>query len=507
MREPAYWAEDVAARDPGKAAIRYEGRTISYGELAGLVDKAASLMVSGLGLTVGVRIGYLGLNTPEQIILTLAAARAGAMVVALNWRLAVPEQAYILENAGVSALVVEDGFAERIEALTAGLSDIPVFGFGKGGTAGRLDDAIAAETGGSGIRGDAHSPLLIVYTSGTTGRPKGAVLTREAIRVNAVNSHHMHDMTAADHILTVLPMFHVGGLNIQTLPALALGATVTLHARFNPAATLAAIGGERPSLTVQVPATMQAMIGHPAWAETDLSSLRAVATGSTDVPVDLIEAFHARGVPVIQVYGSTETGPVALYQRIGEAFSTVGSIGRAGIETRIRIADAEGREVADGTEGEILVQGGNVASGYWHDEDLSAQAFRGGWFHSGDVGLRDENGLYWFRDRIKNVIISGGENIYPAELERILRNHPGIAEGAVAGRRDQRWGRVPVAVVVKKDPGLTEADVLAAFQGQIARYKHPHAVIFVEALPRNAMGKVIGKEIARLVALPEGNFD
>jgi len=501
MREPAHWAEDVAARDADKTAVRLEGRSISYGELAGLVDKAATLLAADLGLEVGDRIGYLGLNAPEQVILTLAAARAGVMVVALNWRLAVPEQAYILENAGIGALVVEDGFAERIEALTAGLSNIPVFGFGKeGGAAARLDAAIAAERSGLGIRGDAQSPLLIVYTSGTTGRPKGAVLSREAVRVNALNAHHMHDMTAADHILTVLPMFHVGGLNIQTLPALALGATVTLHARFNPAATLAAIARDRPSLTVLVPATMQAMIGHPSWAETDLAPLRAAATGSTDVPVDLIGAFHARGVPVIQVYGSTETGPVALYQRIEEAFSTVGSIGRAGLHTAIRIADPQGREVADGTEGEILVKGGNVASGYWRDEELSAEAFRDGWFHSGDVGLRDESGLYWFRDRIKNVIISGGENIYPAELERILRTHPGIAEAAVGARTDQRWGRVPVAVVVKKDPGLSETDVLAAFSGQIARYKHPHAGIFVEALPRNAMGKVVGEEIARLAS-------
>lgn len=501
MHEPAVWAEEVAGRDPDKTAIRFSERDTSYGDLALRVDKAASLLAAGLGLKLGDRIGYLGLNAPEQIVLTLAAARAGVIMVALNWRLAVPEQAYILENAGVSALFVEDGFAERTAALTAARGHIPVFGFGEeGGAAARLDAAIAAETGGLRVRGDAQSPLLIVYTSGTTGRPKGAVLTREAVRVNALNSHHMHDMTAGDHILTVLPMFHVGGLNIQTLPALALGATVSLHARFEPAATLAAIARERPSLTVQVPATMQALIGHPAWSETDLSSLRAVASGSTDVPVDLIEAFHARGVPVIQVYGSTETGPVALYQRIDEAFATVGSIGRAGLHTRIRIADSEGREVADGSEGEILVRGGNVAAGYWRDEALSAATFRDGWFHSGDVALRDEGGLYWFRDRIKNVIISGGENIYPAELERVLRAQPGIAEAAVASRADRRWGRVPVAVVVKADPALGEADVLAAFHGRIARYKHPHAVVFVDALPRNAMGKVVGEGIARLAA-------
>ena len=501
MRDPAVWAEEAAQRDAEKTAIRFEGRVISYGEFAGLVDRAAGLLASGLGLKPGARIGYLGLNAPEQIILTLAAARSGVMVVALNWRLAVPEQAFVLANAGISALIVADDFAERIEALTADLGPVPVFGFGAGGGARlRFADAVAAERDGSSIRGDASSPLLIVYTSGTTGRPKGAVLTREAIRVNAINAHHMHDMAAADHILTVLPMFHVGGLNIQTLPALALGATVSLHARFEPGATLAAIAGDRPSLTVQVPATLQAMITHPAWEETDLSSLRAVATGSTDVPVDLIEAFHARKVPVIQVYGSTETGPVALYQRIEEAFSTVGSIGRQGLHSRIRIADAEGSEVPDGTEGEVLVKGGNVASGYWRDEAATADAFRDGWFHSGDVAVRDASGLYSFKDRIKNVIISGGENIYSAELERVLRTHPGIAEAAVAGRADPRWGTVPVAVVVKKDPRLTAGDVLQAFDGQLARYKHPRAVVFVAALPRNAMGKVSAEELACIIA-------
>jgi fatty-acyl-CoA synthase len=501
MRDPAVWAEEAAARDAGKTAIRFEGRALSYGELARQADQAAGLLVSGLGLKPGARIGYLGLNRPEQLILTLAAARAGVMVVALNWRLAVPEQAYVLANAEVSALVIADEFAERIEALTAGLGDIPVFGFGRGGGALlRLAEEMGAEPGGNAIRGDGSSPLLIVYTSGTTGRPKGAVLTREAIRINALNSHHMHDMTADDHILCVLPLFHVGGLNIQTLPALGLGASVTLHARFEPGATLAAIACDRPSLTVQVPATLQAMIAHPAWDTTDLASLRTVTTGSTDVPVGLIEALHARKVPVIQVYGSTETGPVALYQRIDEAFATVGSIGRAGLMSDIRIVDAEGNEVPNGTPGEILVKGGNVATGYWRDEGATAEAFRAGWFHSGDVALRDAAGLYWFKDRIRNVIISGGENIYPAELERILRTHPGIAEAAVAGRSDPRWGQVPVAVVVKKDPALTVADVLAVFEGEIARYKHPRDVVFIDALPRNAMGKVVAEEVARLAA-------
>jgi acyl-CoA synthetase (AMP-forming)/AMP-acid ligase II len=361
------------------------------------------------------------------------------------------DTAHVLGHSigGMAALEFAHSFPERLEGLILS-GTTPAFGSRDGTFAAKfLADRLGPLDAGATMADLAR--LLIVYTSGTTGQPKGTVLSQAAVACNALNSIHMHGLRARDHVLTVLPMFHVGGLNIQTLPALSCGATVTLHARFDAGATLGAIAADRPTLTLLVPATMQAMIGHPAWATTDLSSLRAVATGSTDVPVPLIEAFHARGVPVIQVYGSTETGPVCLYQQTAEAFETVGSIGRAGRHSDIRLIDEAGREVADGTPGEILVRGGNVAEGYWRQPELTAAAFRDGWYHSGDVALRDERGLYWFKDRIKNVIISGGENIYPAELERILHGLPGIAEAAVVGRRDQRWGEVPVAVVALSD--------------------------------------------------------
>jgi fatty-acyl-CoA synthase len=411
--------------------------------------------------------------------------------VPLNWRLAAPELAAILANAEPAVLIVEPAFAERVPAILPATTRRHVLSIGEAmaGTAGTAPDL-----GGPGL------PLLVVYTSGTTGQPKGAVLTQAAVACNALNSIDMHGLTAADQVLTVLPMFHVGGLNIQTLPALSCGAAVTLHSRFDAGATLAAIAADRPSFTLLVPATMQAMIAHPDWPGTDLSSLRAVATGSTDVPLPLIEAFHARGVPVIQVYGSTETGPVCLYQHIDEAFVTAGSIGRAGRHSDIRLLDDSGRDVPDATPGEIVVRGDNVAEGYWGEPELTAAAFRDGWFHSGDVALRDGAGLYWFKDRIKNVIISGGENVYPAELERILHAIPGIAEAAVVGRPDPQWGQVPVAVVARRDERLDRAAIMAAFEGRIARYKHPKNVLFVPALPRNAMGKVVVEDLRRMAA-------
>src|SRR4029077_8080771 len=254
------------------------------------------------------------LNHPDYLVLLYACARLGAMLVPLNWRLALPEQVFILSDASVKVLVVEQGFAPVIEPFKHALPDVRVIGLDFTPS---LDDLLDAVSGdGRNAHVDLISPLLMVYTSGTTGRPKGAVLRQEALVWNAVMSQHMHGMTAADHVLTVLPLFHVGEMNIQTTPALQLGATVTLHPRFTPDATLDALARDKPTLSVLVPATMQAVIEHPRWAATDPRGLRALATGSTQVPQQLVDAFTARDVPVLQVYGSTETCPVAVYTRV-----------------------------------------------------------------------------------------------------------------------------------------------------------------------------------------------
>jgi len=304
-------------------------------------------------------------------------------------------------------------------------------------------------------------------------------------------SQHMHDMTAEDHVLTVLPMFHVGGLNIQTTPALQLGATVTLHARFAPDGALEAIARDRPTLTVLVPATIQAMIEHPHWAETPLDSLRAMTTGSTQVPQRLVDAFTQRGVPVLQVYGSTETCPIAVYTRLSGDWRRPGSTGLPGLVCETRVVDDAGNELPAGQPGEVVVRGPNVFFEYWGNAAATAEALRDGWYHSGDIGTRDADGHFFIHDRKKNTIISGGENIYPAEVERVLHQHPAIAEAAVIGRPDARWQEVPVAYIVRRagiaaDPAEIERFCLA----QLARYKVPREYMFVAALPRNAMGKV-----------------
>src|SRR3984893_16648076 len=304
-----------AAFTPEKVALRHAGTSLTYAALARRIDAAARALKSVLGVGRGDRVAILAANHPDYLVLLYACARLGALAVPLNWRLAVAEQLFILADASAKALVVQDAFAAVVAPLRKAQPDIRIIRLADDGAADTFEALLSAGTGDArNPHVDVTSPLLLVYTSGTTGRPKGAVLRQEALLWNAVMSAHMHDLTASDHVLTVLPMFHVGGLNIQTTPALQMGACVTLHRRFASGATLAAIAEARPSLTTLVPATLQAILDHPGFGATDLTSLRVIATGSTIVPEALVEAFARRGVRIIQVYGATETGPISVYE-------------------------------------------------------------------------------------------------------------------------------------------------------------------------------------------------
>lgn len=493
------WIERHAAWQPHKPALIFDGRTITYAEFAARIDALAAGLIR-LGLRHGDRIAILAHNRPEYLELVFAAARIGAIVVPLNWRLAPPEHEWIVGDAAIAALVCDGELRGAADAIGPALGRVRRIAIGFSGP-GWIDYEALLETPGPASGGEPDDPALIVYTSGTTGRPKGAVLTQNALAWNAVNGVAAHDMVAADRILTNLPLFHVGGLNNQTLPAFHAGATVLLQRRFAPGDTLSAIARDRPSLILLVPAVMTALIGHPAWAGTDLSSVRLAMAGSSVVPVELIRGFHVRGVPVGQIYGSTETAPIAAVLRREDALRKEGSAGTAALHCDLRIVDAQGRDVARGTRGEILVRGPNVMRGYWRNESATRDAFLDGWFRTGDIGAFDADGYLFVVDRKKDMIVSGGENVYPAELEALLSGHAAIADAAVVGAADPRWGEVPVAFIVRKpDAPLDEHDVKALFDGRLARFKRPQRVIFVDALPRNAMGKVLRYELRRRLA-------
>ncbi|MBR1164531.1 class I adenylate-forming enzyme family protein [Bradyrhizobium elkanii] len=485
--------ERNAAYAPDKAAIRFEGHTLSYSGFNRRIGRVSYALKHQLGIKRGDRIAILSLNRPDYLTLLYACARLGAILVPLNWRLAAAEQLFILSDSGAKVLVLEQAFKAVLPALTRQLPDISLVGLDfapPGGS--KLDDFLDEGCGDERTPGaNLSCPLLIVYTSGTTGRPKGAVLRQDALLWNGVMSQHMHDLTSTDHALTVLPLFHVGGLNIQTTPGLHHGATVTIQSRFSPEATFDAFEHDRPTLAALVPAMMQALTDHPRWASTDLSALKAICTGSTMVPQRLVERFARRGVPVLQVYGATETSPIAVYTKLGADLAPDGASGLPGLCCEAAIIDDVGTELPPGTPGEIAIRGPNVFCGYWRDQQATREAFSDGWYRTGDIGRCDADGYFWVRDRKKNLIISGGENIYPAEVERVLMGQPDVAECAVVGRPDPRWEEVPIAYVVRRPESRIAAEALLAHvQSQLARFKVPREIIFTHELPKTALGKV-----------------
>jgi fatty-acyl-CoA synthase len=433
----------------------------------------------------GDRVAYLGFNHPLALELLFACARLGGIFVPLNWRLAPPEHREILLDCSPKVLFVGAELRDQAGEIGAGVETVGTDALDVPPTPGLALPPV-----------DSSAPVLLVYTSGATGRPKGVLLTQQALSWNARNSIAAHDLTSADHVLTVLPMFHVGGLNIHTTPALAAGARVTLHPRFDAEAALRAIAADRPTMLLVVPQVSAAMTSHPAWNSTDLSSLRLVTTGSSIIPAAVIRAWHERGIPLTQVYGLTESAPVAICLRREDARRKAGSCGKPAIHCEARILDESDRDAARGETGEILLRGPNLFREYWGDPEATKASFIDGWLRTGDLGHRDAEGFFYVDDRKKDLVISGGENIRPAELENVLAECEAIVEAAVVGRADERWGEVPVAFVVAKTGSeLGRADVLALFEGRLARFKHPRDVVFLDRLPRNAMGKVLKHEL------------
>lgn len=495
----------LAHEHPAKAALRWrdpasnERLDWSFAQLAQASDAIASAMAAR-GVGSGDRVAWLGLSHPAQIAALFALGRLGAVLVPLNHRLAAAEWAAVLADCTPRWLVHDTTFAAAATALCGGagqptawpLAQLPLSG---------PPLALPPEVADAASR-----PALLVYTSGTTGAPKAAVHTQGNLLANMAIAAPVQGLTADDTVLTVLPLFHVGGLCIQTLPALSVGATVLLHSRFDPGATLRSIAQERPSLTLQVPATLQALTGHPDWAATDLTGLRTVWAGSSVLPPGPLKAFMARGVPVSNVYGSTETGPFSIALPPDHAATHIGSCGWPAPGVEIRLLDPQGQPVPPGQVGEIAVRAPNVVATYWPDRPaLDADGF----FRSGDLAQQATDGSFTVVGRAKDMIISGGENIYPAEIENLIAQHPSVAECSVVGQADARWGEVAVAVVVLRDPSAADeawdAPLRDFLDGRLARYKWPRRWVRLETLPRTALGKVQKAALKALLETPAPN--
>ncbi len=503
------WISHWAEKTPDKPAIIVGDQCCSYSSLAQAIVRLAAVFKYELRIGKGDRVAYLGNNSQREIEALFACAQTGAILVPLNWRMAIPELLQVLHDAAVSLLIVDE---DQLALATAVAEQWAACRIVHACRKPLIDEQSDSWADLATLldhcericdRGEARSanPVLILYTSGTSGLPKGAVLSQSALQWSALNAVNMHELSANDHVLTVLPLFHAGGWNIQTLPALSVGATVTLHPKFDPEAVLASLDGALVTLTALVPTQILSLTPHPRWSSTDMSHLRCMTTGSTFVPDSCIEPWEERGVTVLQVYGTTETCAVAIHQSPANVAATAGSVGFAAEHCRVRIVDADGHDMETGRNGEIWIQGPSLFSGYWNDPTASRHVFRDGWFHSGDMGYCRADGAYVVSDRKSDLIISGGENIYPAELEAILYEHPEIEEAAVIPQPDERWGEVPVAVVVTtRGSGLDQDAVQALFNNRLARFKHPRRVILVDKLPRNAMGKVEKFVLRKLIA-------
>ncbi|WP_236787670.1 long-chain fatty acid--CoA ligase [Amycolatopsis sp. GM8] len=468
------WPARRARMTPGRTAVVHGDTSITYAQLA----RRASAMAQVLrdkGIRRGDRVGYLGPNHPAYLETLFATASLGAIFVPLNARLAAPELAFVLADAGVSVLVHTPGVAVP---EVAGLRERLIAGEVPGGAADPVDEPVSLD-----------DPCLIMYTSGSTGRPKGAVLTHGNLTWNCVNVLVESDVAGDQVALVSAPLFHAAALGMTCLPTLLKGGTCVLEESFDPGRTLELIPRHGVTTLFGVPAMYDAIAAHPGFAEADLSSLRTLLCGGSPVPEATIRRYLDRGLTFVQGYGMTEAAPGVLVLDPEAVRAKAGSAGVPSFFTDVRIVDPAGDPVAPGERGEIVVRGPNVMRGYWNRPDATDETLAGGWLHSGDVATVDTDGFVTVVDRIKDMIISGGENVYPAEVESALYEHPAVELCAVIGAPDAKWGEVPRAVVVARSP-VTAGELIAFLRERLAGYKVPKHVDFRDELPRTGSGKV-----------------
>jgi len=487
------WVNRRAQRMREDAAISFRGRHIGYEELDERILRLADALRTR-GVQPGDRVAYLGNNHPSFLEALFATTMLGAIFVPLNTRLAPPEIEFAVDNSGATTLIFQDALLDLARAGTWSSSARRRICVGRGDIPGAEDyDEVVAS--GAAEYHDVPVALddaaLILYTSGTTGYPKGAVLTHGNLTWNTFNALVDYGIGSGERVLLISPMFHVASLGMGALPILLQGGTVILHEKFDPGAVLHAIQDERVTMLSGVPTTYQLIEEHPDWAETDLSSLRHLTCGGSSMPKRMLEAYEQRGLHFSCGYGMTETSPGATAMPAHMSMEKMGSSGLKQFFTDVRIVGDDGGMLPPGEVGEILVSGPNVITEYWRRPEATAETIVDGWLHTGDLGYLDEDGYLFIVDRLKDMIISGGENIYSAEVEGAIMQIPEISAVALIGVPDAKWGEVPLAVATLDEGAqLTAADVIERLDGRLAKYKIPRDVVFVDELPRTASGKI-----------------
>lgn len=502
------WVRDRALSTPARVAVDDRGVGVTYAELDARSQRlAAALTAAGYG--VGDRIATLTGNSADHVVLLFACAKAGLVLAPLSWRLSPREIAAQLDHADPALLVVEPEFDALADAAVERAARcVPRTASGAGAVEVAVPERGNARDGAPRdvVRRpvEDEDPLLLLFTSGTLGRPRAALLSHANCFWTNLSLSRTVDLTGQDVVLQVLPQFHVAGWNVQPLLAWWVGATVVLERTFDPGRALRLVAEKRVSTMMGVPTNYLLLAEHPDFARTDLSSLRQALVGGAPMPERLLRTWHRRGVALLQGYGLTEASPNVLCLPAEDARRMVGYAGTPYPHVDVAVADPATGQLLDGpARGELLVRGPGVFIGYWRDPEATAEAMRGGWLHTGDLVERDAAGYHRVVDRLTDVYISGGENIAPAEVEQVLYRHPGVAEAAVVGVPDPRWGEVGQAFVVRR-PGVPvdEEALLAHCRAELARFKVPHRVVFVDALPRSAVDKVLKRELRARAEAP-----
>ena len=487
------WIAHFSRRTPDKCAAIDLGseRRLSYAQFDARISRLATHLRDKLGVTRGDRVAVLALNTTDALEVQFACGRIGAVFLPLNTRLTVPELQFIVGDSSPKVMIHDTDLAEvaLTVAKLCNISSALLFGVD-----GSYEAAIAGSKPIHRFEDVTHDDIsTIMYTSGTTGLPKGAIITHGMTFWNCVNLGGPAYISPSSVLLTVLPLFHTGGLNCYTNPVLHAGGTVLIMRAFDPGLALQLINDPARGINqfFGVPSIYQFMAQHPAFATSDFSRLVIGGVGGAPMPVPLLKVWEERGVALQQGYGMTETSPAVLTLDKEDAARKAGSSGKPVLHTEVRIVRPDGTDAGVGELGELWVKGPNVTPGYWNRPEANASSFTDGWLHTGDATRIDEEGFYYIVDRWKDMYISGGENVYPAEVESVLHQLTAIAEAAIIGVPNEQWGEVGMAIVAVK-PGhtLTPAEIHAHCAANLARFKCPRLIEFVDALPRNATGKI-----------------
>ncbi|TVZ02004.1 long-chain fatty acid--CoA ligase [Trebonia kvetii] len=491
---------ETALDSPGRPAILYPGGSLTYAELDGLSDLvAASLQASGIrpGDAVALQLP----NIPEFVVAYFGILKAGGAAVPVNIMLKAPEVAFILGDSAAKILITWGGALDHAltGAASAGVSEIYAVGGSDDERAISFSRLLAVATASGRLaERKPDDTAVIMYTSGTTGQPKGAELTHLQLYMNADVPGRLFDVQPADVVITVLPLFHVFGLSSILNVCVRFGCTMSLIPRFDPAVVLEAIQRDRATIFEGVPAMFISLLSYPDLDSHDVSSLRVAISGGASIPADVLDAFEKRfGIPVLEGYGLTETASTVTFNK-NASDRRIYSVGKPIWGTETEIWSEDGKALPPGKDniGEVVTRGLHVMKGYLNQAEATARAFAGGWFHTGDLGYFDEDGFLFIVGRAKELIIRGGYNVYPLEIENVLRAHPAVVEAAVIGMPHERMGEEIMAVVVPRPGTQVTAPELTAFcKERLAAYKYPRVIEFRAEMPKNTLGKVLKDEL------------